>query len=338
MKNFAERLLQWWHAHGRHELPWQLARTPYRVWVSEIMLQQTQAITVIPYFERFVARFPTLGDLAAAELDEVLALWSGLGYYARARNLHACARICLDEHGGEVPSDAEALQALPGIGRSTAHAILAQAWNRRAPILDGNVKRVLARHAGIDGWPGRGAVLKTLWQAADERTPIDRAADYTQAIMDLGAGICTPRKPSCLICPLSADCRALAEDRMTELPGRKPPKVRPHRQTTLLILRDAKDRVFLQRRAPAGIWGGLWCFPEAQDVDSLAALPHESSAAALEPIIHQFTHFSLTIHFWFGAQDAESKRIQECHGRWFLPKEALALGLPQPIRSALERL
>lgn len=339
MSDFSGRLLDWWQAHGRHDLPWQLERTPYRVWVSEIMLQQTQVSTVIDYFQRFMARFPSLPDLAAAELDEVLALWSGLGYYARARNLHQCARICFDQYGGELPDHPEALEALPGIGRSTAHAILAQAWNRRAAILDGNVKRVLARHAGIDGWPGRSGVLRQLWQEAEARTPDEHAADYTQAIMDLGAGLCTPRRPACLLCPVHADCRARIEDRSDELPGKKPPRVRPRRETTLLIIRDRAGRILLERRPPSGIWGGLWCLPSSQG----SASPGQpqavtSTAELLPPLTHQFTHFILTINFTFISQTHEVTTTNNSGMRWFSLNEALAAGLPRPIRTALERL
>ncbi len=337
-KSFAVRLLGWWEVHGRHDLPWQIERTPYRVWVSEIMLQQTQVSTVVGYFERFMARFPTLANLAEAELDEVLSLWSGLGYYARARNLHACARICRAEHGGELPADAQALEALPGIGRSTAHAILAQAWNRRAPILDGNVKRVLARHAGVEGWPGRSEVLKRLWLEADARTPEDRAADYTQAIMDLGAGICTPRRPACLLCPVQADCQALAQDRVDELPGRKPRRNRPHRETTLLIWRDPAGRVLLERRPPSGIWGGLWCLPEASGEADPEPGPEYNAETGIPSLDHQFTHFSLTLNFRICAYDTEEKAVNETHERWFNLEEALKAGLPRPIRTVLEQL
>ena len=334
---FAQRLLAWWDQHGRHDLPWQLERTPYRVWVSEIMLQQTQVATVIGYFQRFMARFPTLEELAKAEVDEVLALWSGLGYYARARNLHACAKLCVERHGGELPADADTLEQLPGIGRSTANAIVAQAWNRRAPILDGNVKRVLARHAGVEGWPGRSAVLQELWRESDRRTPDNRAADYTQAIMDLGAGICTPRRPACLICPVQADCQARAEDRVSELPERKPRKPRPHRETTLIIQRDPSGRILLQRRPPSGIWGGLWCLPAA-DEDDLQGESAANTGPAIPPLVHQFTHFSLTINFRNSVQSDNCKRVHEDNQRWFNLEEALEAGLPKPIRSALEQL
>ncbi|NBB92056.1 MAG: A/G-specific adenine glycosylase, partial [Gammaproteobacteria bacterium] len=275
--DFAQRLLAWWEQHGRHDLPWQQERSPYRVWVAEIMLQQTQVGTVIPYFERFMGRFPDLPSLAHAPIDDVLAHWSGLGYYARARNLHAAAVRCLEEHGGDLPPDAESLERLPGIGRSTANAIVAQAQDRRAPILDGNVKRVLARHAGVEGWPGRSAVLRSLWQEAEALTPQDRARDYTQAIMDLGATLCTPRRPACERCPVDEDCFARRADRVEELPAPKPKRSRPLRDATLVIIENDRGELLLQRRPPSGIWGGLWSLPESGDI---ASLPRSTALGA----------------------------------------------------------
>ncbi|MEM1440588.1 MAG: A/G-specific adenine glycosylase, partial [Pseudomonadota bacterium] len=222
MTDFAARVLDWFEHHGRKDLPWQHDRSRYRVWVSEVMLQQTQVATVIGYFERFMARFPDVVTLADAPTDDVLALWSGLGYYARARNLHAAAQQVRDRHGGAFPGDFDAVVALPGVGRSTAGAILSLADDARHAILDGNVKRVLARHETIEGWPGRTAVLKALWQAAEQFTPDTRVADYTQAMMDLGATLCTRRAPGCEACPVRTTCRARAEGRIDELPGRKP--------------------------------------------------------------------------------------------------------------------
>lgn len=327
---FADRLLAWWRVHGRHNLPWQLERTPYRVWLAEIMLQQTQVVTATPYFERFVSRFPTLASLAAAELDEVLALWSGLGYYARARNLHTSARRCVELHGGSLPDDADALEALPGIGRSTANAILAQAFGLRAPILDGNVKRVLARHSGIAGWPGRAAVLKRLWQAAESTTPKDHAEDYSQAIMDLGATVCTPRQPVCTHCPVADDCHALSQNRIHQLPGRRPPRRRHTRYALMYLIEDRHGQLLMERRPPAGIWGGLWCLPE----QLLAEPPGEAAKADL---CHQFSHFELAIYLH------RSRQLPKCvseHAEqaWFSPVEALNLGLPRPVRTILESL
>ena len=245
---FAERLLAWFDVSGRHDLPWQHPRTPYRVWLSEIMLQQTQVRVVIPYFERFVRALPDMHALAEAPLDDVLALWSGLGYYARARNLHAAAKHCVERHAGELPRDPAMLRDLPGIGRSTAGAILAQAWNARFAILDGNVKRVLCRIYGLDGWPGTPAAEKRLWSIAESLLPAARIADYTQAQMDFGATLCTRHDPACVLCPLQSDCKALREGRVAELPTPKPGKPMPERACVVMLLRDAEGRVLLQRR------------------------------------------------------------------------------------------
>lgn len=335
---FSDRLLDWWAVHGRHDLPWQHPRDPYRVWVSEIMLQQTRVEAVVGYFERFMARFPELRVLADAELDEVLACWSGLGYYARARNLHRAARQVRDEFDGVLPDEVERLASLPGIGRSTAAAIVAQAHDRRAVILDGNVKRVLARHALIEGWPGQGAVERRLWLEAEARTPDARAADYTQAIMDLGATLCTPRAPSCLLCPVSADCRARVEGRAHELPQSRPRKILPERETCLLILRDEAGRVLLERRPPSGVWGGLWSLP-AFDAVSPATPESSRPVPAPEPLRHVFSHFALTMRFEHrellggDASVADDDRL-----RWFGLDAALECGLPKPIRSVLKQL
>jgi len=332
---FADRVLAWWAEHGRHDLPWQHPRTPYRVWVSEVMLQQTRVETVIGYFRRFVEWFPDTEALAAADLDDVLALWSGLGYYARARNLHAAARVVADDFGGSIPADAEALQGLPGVGRSTAAAIRAQGFDRRAAILAGNARRVLARHAGIEGWPGRSAVERALWDASEARTPADRAADYTQAIMDLGALVCTPGAPACEACPVAADCAARIGARQHELPSPKPRRTIPERVQQYAVARDADDRLLLVRRPPAGVWGGLWCVPEAGSVavETVETLPPPA------PIRHAFTHFRLEMRFdHVRVQDAGSVVADDPDRGWFSPVEALSAGLPRPVRSLVEAL
>ncbi|HVT35954.1 MAG TPA: A/G-specific adenine glycosylase, partial [Nevskiaceae bacterium] len=252
--DFSARLLAWFDQHGRHDLPWQHPREPYRVWLSEIMLQQTQVTTVMPYFERFLARFADVQALAAAPLDDVLALWSGLGYYARARNLHACAQTVVREHGGEFPRDIETMMALPGIGRSTAGAILAQAHGQRHAILDGNVRRVLSRHAAVPGWTGEPAVQKKLWAIAESLLPQARLPDYTQALMDLGATVCTARKPACDACPVRADCAARTQQRVAEFPAAKPKRARPQRRSLMLLIENARGEILFERRAAAGIW------------------------------------------------------------------------------------
>jgi A/G-specific adenine glycosylase len=298
---FAARVLDWFDANGRHDLPWQTDPSPYRVWISEIMLQQTQVATVIPYFERFVTRFPTVSGLADAKLDEVLHLWSGLGYYARARNLHRAAGVVRDRHAGCFPEDFDQVLALPGIGRSTAGAILALSCGQRHSILDGNVKRVLCRHRGVEGWPGQPAVEKTLWNMVDMTTPETRVADYTQAMMDLGAMLCRRGKPACESCPVSGDCVALASDRQQDLPTPRPRRERPLRHVDMLLITDDVGRVLLRRREPTGIWGGLWAFPELAPGESFDAWFAKSfgagvaSAEAWPEVRHGFTHFELAI-------------------------------------------
>lgn len=331
--SFARRLLAWWERHGRHDLPWQQPREAYRVWVSEIMLQQTRVETVREYFERFMARFPDLHALAGASLDDVLAVWSGLGYYARARNLHRAAKRLRDEHGGRFPASPEQLAALPGIGRSTAAAIVAQAFDRRAVILDGNVKRVIARHAAITGWPGAPAVERELWKAAGSRTPPDRAAAYTQAVMDLGASVCVRRNPRCGDCPVAGDCRARRAGRQDELPTPRPTRALPERAQRYLIARDAQGRVLLERRPPTGIWGGLWCLPETGGAPrSGHALP------APRPLRHVFTHFALAMSFEHVRVESAPDAVLDDARRWFTLDQALAAGLPQPIRKVLSQL
>lgn len=345
---FATRLLRWHAAGGRHDLPWQHPRTPYRVWLSEIMLQQTQVKTAAPYFERFVAALPTLPALAAAPLDRVLALWSGLGYYARARNLHAAAQCCVERHGGELPRGLDALTALPGIGRSTAAAIASQAWGDAHAILDGNVKRVLARYHGIEGWPGLPAVEKRLWARADAHVaavpPGSAMSDYTQAQMDLGATVCTRANPACILCPLQADCVARREGRTAELPTPRPGKALPQRHAHVLWLEDADGRVLLERRPPAGVWASLWSLPQS-DLDAAAvcdwlgthALGADALPEALPAIAHGFSHYRLDLHplRWRGvslrAQVADNDAL-----RWVARDELAQLGIPAPVRRLLE--
>jgi A/G-specific adenine glycosylase len=299
---FAPRLLAWWDRHGRKDLPWQRQRTPYRVWVAEIMLQQTQVAAVAGYFERFVAAFPDVAALAAAPLDAVLHRWSGLGYYARARNLHRAARLLAADGAAEPPATLEALCALPGIGRSTAGAILACAFGTRAPILDGNVRRVLARHRAVAGAPGERAASALLWALAEALTPHARVGDYTQAIMDLGATVCTRTRPRCDDCPVAADCIARASGRVAELPSVRRRAVLPVRAARMLVVRRPDGGVLLEQRPARGLWGGLWTFPElAADTAVDTALAHLGVAAGtagvreLPPFEHAFTHFRLTV-------------------------------------------
>ncbi|MEJ7747173.1 MAG: A/G-specific adenine glycosylase [Luteimonas sp.] len=340
--DFATRLLSWYDRSGRHDLPWMHPRTPYRVWLSEIMLQQTQVRVVIPYFARFVAAFPALSELAAAPLDAVLAQWSGLGYYARARNLHVAAKQCVELHHGNLPRDFDALIALPGIGRSTAGAILAQAWGDRFPILDGNVKRVLCRYHGIEGWPGLPAIEKQLWHLADSHLPMQRLADYTQAQMDFGATLCTRHDPACVLCPLQNECVALREGRVAELPTPKPGKPLPERRAMMLWVQDDQGRVLLQRRAPTGIWASLWSLPEAEDHDSardwFARHLHGDydHAEPLPTIAHGFSHYRLHIQplRWRAIRARAIVRDND-ELRWIAHDELQSLGLPAPVRTLL---
>jgi len=299
--DFATRLLYWFDRHGRKDLPWQRDIDPYRVWVSEIMLQQTQVKTVIPYFQRFMDEFPTVQLLAAAPVDRVLHLWTGLGYYARARNLHRAAAVVCEQYEGTFPGDVATLETLPGIGRSTAGAIVSIAFGHRAVILDGNVKRVLTRHRAVAGWPGVTAVHRQLWLLAEQYTPEKRCPDYTQAIMDLGATLCTRSKPRCDECPVAGDCLAYATGRQSEFPGKKPRREKPVRNTVMVMAVAANGEIYLEQRPGEGIWGGLWCFPELGDENQVATRCVDlwgDSPASIEPqpaFRHTFSHYHLDI-------------------------------------------
>ena len=336
--DFAARVLAWFDAHGRHDLPWQHAVSPYRVWVSEIMLQQTQVATVIPYFARFMQRFPTVDELAAAPVDDVLHLWSGLGYYARARNLHKAAQAVVERFGGQFPTTLDEMHSLPGIGRSTAGAILSLASGQRQVILDGNVKRVLARHRAIAGWPGAADVQAQLWRLAEDYTPAQRVAGYNQAMMDLGATVCTRAKPNCIACPVAHDCAARTQGRQRDYPGRKPKKTLPQRAVRMLLVRNASGELLLEQRPPAGIWGGLWGLPEtAPDTDPATWCRDvlASNARVLRTLAarrHTFSHFHLDIEPVELCLDNPGLRVLEERGRvWYNPAHPLDLGLAAPV-------
>ena len=342
----APRLLRWYTKHGRSNLPWQHPRSAYRVWLSEVMLQQTQVATVIPYFLRFVDKFPDLATLAQAPLDDVLALWSGLGYYSRARNLQRAAQLCVARHDGDLPRDFDALAALPGIGRSTAGAILAQAHGLRLPILDGNVKRVLARWRGIEGWPGTTATSRQLWTIAEMQTPRTRVVDYTQAIMDLGATVCLRARPRCADCPLAGDCIAFAHGLTAKLPERKAARKIPTRSTVMLVLRDPHGRLLIERRPPTGVWAGLWSLPEAADCAGAereiarygVRTKGKTKFAPLPPFVHGFSHYRLEVTP-LALRVAASRWIaDDPDRRWVQPEEATALGLPAPVRKLIASL
>ncbi len=343
MSEFAARVLSWFERHGRKDLPWQQDVTPYRVWVSEIMLQQTQVQTVIPYFNAFMQRFPDVLALADSEQDAVLSHWSGLGYYARARNLHKAARQIRDEHGGEFPQTFDELIALPGIGRSTAGAILSLALGQRHTILDGNVKRVLARHAAVDGWPGSTRVANTLWAVAEQQTPQENVAEYTQAMMDLGATLCTRSKPRCPNCPVSDDCKALASDSISDYPGRKPKTKKPLRTTTM-ILASIDDQVYLERRPEAGIWGGLWSLPELGEHSLQDWCDAELGAQATETqpwevLRHSFSHYDLDIQPIVVRMKAHASTLADSDAKvWHHLDDAPPGGLAAPVRKLIEQL
>ena len=376
MKNtFADRLIRWQATHGRHDLPWQNTRDPYRVWLSEIMLQQTQVATVIPYYQRFLARFATLAELAAAPVEEVMPLWSGLGYYARARNLHAAARAVLTRHGGIFPSSPAAIADLPGIGRSTANAIAVVCFGAKQPILDGNVKRVLCRAFGIEGVPGTAALESRLWQHGEALLPQRDVATYIQAQMDLGATLCTRNKPQCARCPLQDICIAHATGRTAELPQKKLRRVIPERQATLLVLLDEQQRVLLERRPPSGIWGGLLSLPELPAGEPLEAYVERIFGAktsladvptrdwpgdgcfvarpappkdgllhrvldktfSIPPFTHTFTHFRLHITpLVFHVRTVP--RAMENAQQWLGEQALHAAAVPAPVRRILAAL
>lgn len=338
MRSFAARLVSWQKRHGRHDLPWQGTRDAYAIWLSEIMLQQTQVTTVIPYFERFLRRFPTVRALAKAPLDDVLALWSGLGYYSRARNLHKAARLIVEVHGGRIPDDPEIVEALPGIGRSTAAAICVFAYGGRHAILDGNVKRVLARYAGVRGYPGDPRVQEKLWRQAESLLPARDIVGYTQGLMDLGASVCARKHPDCEKCPVRADCVARAKNLTDKLPGLKPRSALPQRSTVMLLLRRAGD-VLLEKRPPRGIWSGLWSLPEVNDARELRRVCRERFGASViaitkrPPVAHGFTHFKLTITpIEVQVKNATEKTTATI---WLPVADAVSAALPAPVRKII---
>lgn len=342
---FSQVILDWYAKHGRRNLPWQIDRNPYRVWISEIMLQQTQVATVIPYFERFIQRFPNVAVLANAPEDEVLHHWSGLGYYARARNLHKAAKQIASEYQSVFPENFEQVHALPGIGRSTAGAILAQACGQRHAILDGNVKRVLARYHGIDGWPGKTAVQTRLWAHAEQHTPEVQLADYTQAIMDFGATLCRRSKPDCQACPLSSSCVALREGRVAELPASKPRKNMSVKSARMLIMLNDDDQVLLEKRPPTGIWGGLWSLPELSMDDDVATFCEQQWQFRVgdiqdgEVFRHTFSHY----HFDILPCQLRIKNPEQCVMEaggivWYNTSQPDQRGLAAPVKNLLSRL
>ncbi len=344
-ESFAHRLLAWHREQGRHHLPWQREPTLYRVWISEIMLQQTRVATVIPYYERFMATFPDLAALAAADEEQVLRLWSGLGYYARARNLHRAARIILQHHDGRFPEQFEQVAALPGVGRSTAGAILSLALGQRHPILDGNVKRVLARHFAVAGWPGHSAVARQLWALSEQLTPQRQVAAYNQAMMDLGATLCTRTSPNCNRCPLRQSCLARVRDEVARYPEPRPKRELPRKEVQMLLLQDPERRVLLEKRPPTGIWGGLWSLPElppdarAEDWCLRQLGLRTSLVGKLRPRAHAFTHFQLRILPRLLRVENPAPGVLD-GGRWvwYNPGQPQDRGLAAPVLALLREI
>ena len=342
--SFAARVSAWQRRHGRRDLPWQGTRDPYRIWVSEIMLQQTQVATVIPYFGRFMARFPDIETLARAPEEEVMRHWSGLGYYARARNLHRGAQAVMARHGGRFPATAAEVEALPGIGRSTAAAILAFSTGARLAILDGNVKRVLARHFGVEGAADSASVLRELWALAESLLPTRSIEPYTQGLMDLGATVCARSRPDCAACPVRDTCVALRDGRVAELPGRRPARAARVREVAMLVVVSGGE-VLVEKRPGSGIWGGLWSLPEAPaSVDPVAHAAkalgiRAAGAEALPPFRHAFTHFTLAVTPWLLRAGRKAARAREPSGlTWLALDEVRSAALPAPVKRLLAGL
>ena len=342
--SFASTVLKWYQRYGRHDLPWQ-GQNAYRVWLSEIMLQQTQVSTVIPYYRKFIKRFPNLKSLANASIDEVLQHWQGLGYYARARNLHKAAQAIRDRHRGRFPRQFDAVAALPGVGRSTAGAILSFAYGQRWPILDGNVKRVLARCFRVPGWYGQSDTMKQLWYLADSVTPDENAADFNQAMMDIGSMLCLKRNPKCEACPLKTMCSSYRHHSQAQYPQKKPARAKPHKRTLMLLHRH-EDEILLWRRPPSGIWGGLWSLPEVDDERAIELWQQSFLATTQAPrkiqpdvIRHQFTHYSLDISLAIIELESESSQIFDRDNyTWVNLGDLGNYGLPTPVRKLLSTL
>ncbi len=346
MKLISDTLLNWYVDHGRHDLPWQNTDDAYRIWVSEIMLQQTQVATVIPYYQRFMNSFPTVLDLANAESDNVLHHWTGLGYYARARNLHKAAQIIVKDYKGVFPTTFDAVVALPGIGRSTAGAILAFSEKQRHAILDGNVKRVLARFYAVEGWYGKKEVENKLWQLAEANTPKHDVHQYTQAIMDFGATLCTRSRPKCEPCPLRPHCTAFKHERVSELPHGKPKSNKPTKQTYMLLVKNQADEFLLQKNPPSGIWGGLWCPAQVKELETA----HHIGSLEVEtletlPILkHTFSHFHLEITPVLCRANEPVNSIAESNQVWYKSQSdkatgsatSIKIGLAAPVKKLLE--
>ncbi|MEH2919637.1 A/G-specific adenine glycosylase [Samsonia erythrinae] len=346
-QQFAHQVLDWYHRYGRKTLPWQLEKTPYKVWLSEVMLQQTQVATVIPYFQRFMERFPNVSALAAAPLDEVLHLWTGLGYYARARNLHKAAQTIVSRHGGEFPTTFDEVAALPGVGRSTAGAVLSLSLGQHYAILDGNVKRVLARCYAVDGWPGKKEVEKQLWARSEAVTPAEGVSQFNQAMMDLGAMVCTRSRPKCELCPLNTGCIAYANHSWAKYPGKKPKQTLPEKTGWFLLMQQG-SQVWLQQRPAAGLWGGLFCFPQFSERRELELWLRQRglNPDGLQQLVafrHTFSHFHLDIvPLWLDVSQLDRSQHRSCMeddaGLWYNLAQPPSVGLATPVERLLREM
>ncbi|MBI3311655.1 MAG: A/G-specific adenine glycosylase [Serratia liquefaciens] len=341
-QQFAQVVLDWYQRYGRKTLPWQLDKTAYQVWLSEVMLQQTQVATVIPYFQRFMARFPNVRALSEAPLDEVLHLWTGLGYYARARNLHKAAQAIVAQHGGEFPTTFEEIHALPGIGRSTAGAVLSLALGQHYPILDGNVKRVLARCYAVEGWPGKKDVENRLWEISENVTPAKGVGQFNQAMMDLGAMVCTRSRPKCELCPLSLGCIAYAHTSWAKYPGKKPKQTLPEKTAYFLLLQHG-ERAWLEQRPAVGLWGGLFCFPQFSEREEMELWLQQrglnnNRREQLTAFRHTFSHFHLDIVPIWLEMDVAGASMDEGTGLWYNLAQPPSVGLAAPVDRLLQQL
>lgn len=342
-EEFSESIVNWYHQYGRKNLPWQINKTPYKVWVSEIMLQQTQVATVIPYFERFMGRFPTVKALAESNQDEVLHHWTGLGYYARGRNLHKAAKEIVAKYQGDLPATSVELQSLPGIGRSTAGAILSLASGISEPILDGNVKRVFARCFAVPGWPGTTSVQNVLWQIAEYLMPKESPTQYNQALMDIGSSICKRTNPECKVCPLVNVCKAFSQGNPKDYPGKKPKKEKPVKQTKMILIKSGRH-IWMEKRPQQGLWGGLWSFPQLQEQDDIQQLldsmnVEELQYYVLEEFRHTFSHFHLDIApIVVEVNEVEQYSVKEPNGVWYTLDNPPELGLSAAAKLLLDKV
>lgn len=344
-KTFSKKLLAWYDQYGRHDLPWRKNISSYRVWISEIMLQQTQVQTVIPYFQRFMRRFPSIKALAEADQNEVLHFWSGLGYYARARNLHQSAKILLSQYRSKFPNNVEDIQSLPGIGKSTAGAIAAISMKQKTAILEGNVKRILARFYAVEGWPGKTDVVKQLWTYAETLTPAERSDDYTQAIMDLGAMVCTPRQPLCLQCPVKSGCAAFKENTQDCYPSPKPHKKIPTRKTVWLVIQNNNKDILLLQKPQQGLWGGLWVFPECTPgINEVQWCQQELGLQVemkeqLQGFRHTFSHYHLEVSpILLECVSNQNRVMDNANKLWYKTNKPLNIGLASPVKELLAQL